>query len=204
MHLGGAIVVEKQHGDAGVPLEAPIVSELVLNRGEPFAGLAGITQVDHGTHHAERDFCGFLVLRGLHGLTQRFEGFLRLRVGSTLQERGAHVGAVHQGRRQRRDHLGGGDAHGAVDAVNQLVRAKDQVLGAEGRTLWGKQRVLRGMLNAIAQGDDLAEHTKELVPQLRYALKALGRIWVRGAQQQPVEGEVAAQQRLLGRGGQSG
>ena len=95
--------------------------------------------------------------RGLHGLAQRFEGFLRLRVGSTLQERGAHVRAVHQGRRQRRDHLGGGDAHGAVDAVNQLICAKDQVLGAEGRTLWGKQRVLRGMLNAIAQGDDLVD-----------------------------------------------
>ena len=40
--LGVAVVVVKQLGNAGVPLEAPVVAEAVLDGAQPLAGLAGI------------------------------------------------------------------------------------------------------------------------------------------------------------------
>ena len=90
---------------------------------------------------------------------------------------------------------------GAVDAIDKLIRAKDQVLGAKGGTLRREERVLGGVLAAVADGQYLAQHAVELGAQLLDGAKPALRIAVGRAQQQAVEGEETAQLRLLGRVG---
>ena len=63
--------------------------------------------------------------------------------------------------------------------------------------------MLGRVLDAIAESNDLAQHAEELITQLRHGTETLVRIRVRGAQQQAVEGKVAAQERLLGGGGKA-
>ena len=109
--------------------------------------------------------------------------------------------AVDQRDGQGTHDLRGGDRRGAFGAVEQLVGAEDDVLGAEGAPLRGEQRVLVGVLHPVAQGDDLAQHPVELAAQRADVGEALLRVRVRGPLEQPVVAEVAAQQRLLrGRG----
>ena len=93
---------------------------------------------------------------------------------------------------------------GAIDAVDKLIRAENQVLGAKSGTLRREQRMLRGVLQAVADGNDLAQHAVELGAQLLDGGKAALRIRVGGALQQAVERQEAAQLRLLGRGGDAG
>ena len=50
--LGITVVVVKQLGNAGVPLETPVAAEAVFDGAKPLAGLAGIAKVNHGAHHA--------------------------------------------------------------------------------------------------------------------------------------------------------
>ena len=66
--LGLAVLIQQQLGHTRVPVEAPVFPQAVLDGSQPLAGLADISQVDHGAHHAEGYLRGFLVLRGLHGL----------------------------------------------------------------------------------------------------------------------------------------
>ena len=50
--LSVTVVVVKQLGNTGVPLETPVAAEAVFDGAKPLAGLAGIAQVNHGAHHA--------------------------------------------------------------------------------------------------------------------------------------------------------
>ena len=179
--LSVTVVVVKQLGNAGIPLETPVAAEAVLDGAKPLAGLAGIAKVNHGAHHAQRDFGRVLVLGGLHGLAEGLQGLLWLRIGSALQQAGAYVIAVQQWGRQGGDDFGGGDLDGAIDAVDKLIRAEDQVLGAKGGTLRREKRMLGWVLQAVADGNDLAQHAIELGAQLLDGGKATLWIRVRGA-----------------------
>ena len=117
------------------------------------------------------------ILGGLHGLAEGLQGFLWLRIGCALQQAGAHVIAVQQRGGQGGDDLGGGDLDGAIDAVDKLVGAKDQVFGAKSGTLRRKKRVLGRILEAVADGNDLAQNAVELGAQLFDGGKAA--LWVR-------------------------
>ena len=93
---------------------------------------------------------------------------------------------------------------GAIDAVDKLIRAENQVLGAKSGTLRREQRMLRGVLQAVADGNDLAQHAVELGAQLLDGGKAALRIRVGGALQKAVERQEATQLRLRGWGGDAG
>ena len=131
----------QQGRDPRVPLETPVLFHPRLQLLQQIVGLAGLAYVQQRTHHRQRNLHGVLQLRLGISSTQGIQEVSSFGKAGSGKQPVPRVLRIGQRGGKGADNLRHGDLHGAHYAVDQLVGAEHNVLGAESTALRGEPGV---------------------------------------------------------------